>query len=110
MWFAMNHVMTLAELKAWAPGFDWDAFLGEIGYDKQPKIKVKSDTAVRDIAKLFARNAGGRSPVVHAVPRARRLVELAVRRMGGSAFRFSWTQADGYRRSAARSSWKPSVP
>jgi len=49
-----NHVMTLAELKAWAPGFDWDAFLGEIGYDKQPRIKVKSDTAVRDIAKLFA--------------------------------------------------------
>ena len=49
-----NRVMTLGELKAWAPGFDWDAFLGEIGYDKQPKIKVKSDTAVRDSAKLFA--------------------------------------------------------
>ena len=50
-----NRVMTLAELKAWAPGFDWDAFLGEIGYDKPPKIKVKSDTAVRDSAELFAR-------------------------------------------------------
>ena len=49
-----NRMMTLAELKAWAPGFDWDAFLGEIGYDKQPKIKVKSDTAVRDSARLFA--------------------------------------------------------
>ena len=49
-----NRVMTLAELKAWAPGFDWDAFLGEIGYDTQPKIKVKSDTAVRDSARLFA--------------------------------------------------------
>jgi putative endopeptidase len=49
-----NRVMSLAELKAWAPGFDWDAFLGEIGYDRQPKIKVKSDTAVRDIARLFA--------------------------------------------------------
>jgi endothelin-converting enzyme/putative endopeptidase len=49
-----NRVMTLAELEAWAPGFDWRAFLGEIGYDKQPRIKVKSDTAVRDIARLFA--------------------------------------------------------
>ena len=49
-----NRVMTLDELKAWAPGFDWDAFLGEIGYDKQPRIKVKTDTAVRDLAKLFA--------------------------------------------------------
>ena len=77
-----NHVMTLAELKAWAPGFDWDAFLGEIGYDKQPKIKVKSDTAVRDIAPVVRANASGRSPVFHAFPRARRLVELAVRRMG----------------------------
>jgi endothelin-converting enzyme/putative endopeptidase len=49
-----NRVMTLDELKAWAPGFDWDALLGEIGYDKQPRIKVKTDTAVRDLAKLFA--------------------------------------------------------
>ena len=49
-----NRVMTLAELNAWAPGFDWGAFLGEIGYDKQPRIKVKSDTAVRDISRLFA--------------------------------------------------------
>ncbi len=49
-----SRVMTLAELKTWAPGFDWSAFLGEIGYDKQPRIKVKSDTAVRDLAKLFA--------------------------------------------------------
>ncbi len=49
-----NRVMGLAELKTWAPGFDWSAFLGEVGYDRQPRIKVKSDTAVRDLAKLFA--------------------------------------------------------
>jgi endothelin-converting enzyme/putative endopeptidase len=49
-----NHVMTSAELKAYAPGFPWDAFLKELKLDKQPRIKVISDTAVRDTAKLFA--------------------------------------------------------
>lgn len=49
-----NNVMTPAQLKTWAPGFDWDAFLGEMGYATQPRIKVMSDTAVRDIASLYA--------------------------------------------------------
>jgi putative endopeptidase len=49
-----NHVMTRDELKAWAPGFEWDAFLDEMGFAKQPAFKVMSDTAVRDIAKVFA--------------------------------------------------------
>ncbi len=51
---AMNHVMTPAELKAYAPGFPWDAFLKEMKLDSQPEIKVMTDTAVRDLAKLFA--------------------------------------------------------
>ena len=50
----MNHVMTPAELKAYAPGFPWDAYLAEAGYDKQARIKVVTDTAVRDVSKLFA--------------------------------------------------------
>ena len=50
----MNSVMTPGELKAYAPGFDWDAFLAEQGLAGQPKIKVTTDTAVRDIAQLFA--------------------------------------------------------
>lgn len=48
-----NRIMTPAELKAWAPGFDWDAYFLEMGYQGQPKIKVIGDTAVRDIAKLY---------------------------------------------------------
>jgi putative endopeptidase len=51
---ALNKVMSPAQLKAYAPGFPWDAFLGEMKFDKQPKIKVLTDTAVRDVAKLFA--------------------------------------------------------
>jgi len=50
----MNNVMTPAELKAYAPGFPWDAYLAEAGYDKQARIKVVTDTAVRDVSKLFA--------------------------------------------------------
>lgn len=51
---AMNNVMTPAQLKSYAPDFPWDAFLAELKFDKQPELKVLTDTAVRDIAKLFA--------------------------------------------------------
>ncbi|WP_226019554.1 M13 family metallopeptidase [Novosphingobium sp. FKTRR1] len=51
---AMNHVMAPTELKAFAPGFPWDAFLAEMKLDGQPQIKVVTDTAVRDCARLFA--------------------------------------------------------
>jgi len=50
----MNHVMTPAKLIDYAPGFPWNAFLTEMKLDKQPQIKVLTDTAVRDTAKLFA--------------------------------------------------------
>lgn len=51
---AMNNVMSPAALKTYAPGFPWDVFLAEMQFDKQKEIKVLTDTAVRDIAKLFA--------------------------------------------------------
>jgi len=50
----MNNVMTPAALKAYAPGFPWDAYLTEMKFDKAPQIKVVTDTAVRDTARLFA--------------------------------------------------------
>jgi endothelin-converting enzyme/putative endopeptidase len=50
----MNNVMTPAQLKAYAPGFPWDAFLAEAGYANPQRIKVLADTATRDIAGLFA--------------------------------------------------------
>jgi len=50
----MDHVMTPAELKAYAPGFPWDEFLTAFGYGKLDQIKVATDTAVRDSAKIFA--------------------------------------------------------
>jgi endothelin-converting enzyme/putative endopeptidase len=50
----MNHVMTAAELKAYAPGFPWDSFLAEAGFEKQARLKVITDTAVKANAQLFA--------------------------------------------------------
>lgn len=50
----MNRVMTPAELKAFAPGFPWDAFLAEQKLNGFPQYKVLTDTAVRDVAQLFA--------------------------------------------------------
>ncbi|MFM9979225.1 MAG: M13 family metallopeptidase [Sphingomonadaceae bacterium] len=50
----MNRVMSLAELKTFAPGFPWDAFLAAQKLDGKPEYKVMSDTAIRDLAQLFA--------------------------------------------------------
>ncbi len=49
----MNHVMTPAELKAYAPGFPWDLWLAELKLAGQPKIKVATDSAVQGAARLF---------------------------------------------------------
>ena len=54
----MNNVMTLAQLKTYAPGFPWDAYLAEAGYAGQEKFQVMTDTATRDVAQLF-----GETPV-----------------------------------------------
>ncbi|WP_164155673.1 M13 family metallopeptidase [Sandarakinorhabdus rubra] len=50
----MNNVMSPAALAAYAPGFPWAAFMAELKLDGQPRIKVTTDTAVRDLARLFA--------------------------------------------------------
>lgn len=50
----MNHPMSPDELKAWAPGFDWDAFLLEKKFENVPVMKVMTDTAIRDLARLVA--------------------------------------------------------
>lgn len=50
----MNNVMSPAELKVFAPGFDWDTFLAEQGLAGEKRIKVTTDTAVQGMAKLFS--------------------------------------------------------
>lgn len=44
--------MTLPELKAYAPGFNWDAFLAAGGLGAADRIVVTDQTAVADLAKL----------------------------------------------------------
>ncbi len=50
----MNNVMSPEQLAAYAPGFPWSAFLAEQGFTGQSRIKVTTDTAVRELAALFA--------------------------------------------------------
>lgn len=50
----MYHPMTLQELKAHAPGFDWQAYFNAYGYPGGLTIDVTTDSAVREIARLFA--------------------------------------------------------
>ena len=45
---------TLAQLKAEAPGFDWDAYLGAAGLASRPELVVGETSAVAGIARLFA--------------------------------------------------------
>jgi putative endopeptidase len=44
---------TLARLKAEAPGFDWDAYLGAAGLGGRPNLIVGETSAVAAIARLF---------------------------------------------------------
>jgi len=46
--------MTLADLPAYAPGFDWAAFFNAAGVAKAKKIVVGENTAMPKIAKVFA--------------------------------------------------------
>lgn len=48
------HLMTLTELEAYAPGFDWSAFLEELGIADISEVVVNTDTAVQASAQLFA--------------------------------------------------------
>lgn len=46
--------MTISQLQAYAPGLDWSALLGSSGITNSPKMIVAENTAIRDIAKLYA--------------------------------------------------------
>jgi len=50
---AAYHLMTAQELKAYAPGYDWDAFLPANPLGKSPQIIVTSDTAIQGLARLY---------------------------------------------------------
>jgi putative endopeptidase len=50
----MHRPMSPAELARFAPGFDWAAFLGARGFSDAPMIDVRTDSAVKGMAALFA--------------------------------------------------------
>jgi putative endopeptidase len=45
---------TLAQLKAEAPGFDWDAYLGAAGLAERPALIVRQTSAVAGLARLWS--------------------------------------------------------
>lgn len=51
---ANYNLMTVEELKAFAPGFAWDAFLAERELDGIEEVIVGTDAAVQKLAALFA--------------------------------------------------------
>jgi putative endopeptidase len=48
------HPMSLTELKAYAPGFDWDAFLAGAGAPRLDRLIVTQDTAMPKVARILA--------------------------------------------------------
>jgi putative endopeptidase len=50
----INNPMSMAELAAYAPGMDWKAWFEGAGIAPQNRIIVNENTAIRDIAKLYA--------------------------------------------------------
>lgn len=51
----INNPMSAAELAAYAPGLDWDAWFAGAGISPQKRIIVNENTAIRDIAALYAK-------------------------------------------------------
>lgn len=51
----LNNPMSTAQLAAYAPGFDWTAYFAGAGIPAQDRIIVNENTAIRDIAALYAR-------------------------------------------------------
>lgn len=49
----MHHPMSPAELAGFAPGFDWPAFLEAQRFGAVQKIDVRTDSAIRSLARLF---------------------------------------------------------
>jgi len=49
----INNPYSTAELKAYAPGLDWDAFFAGANVPEQKRIIVNENTAFRSIARLF---------------------------------------------------------
>ncbi|MGN6500185.1 MAG: M13 family metallopeptidase [Tsuneonella sp.] len=50
----LNNPMTFAELKAYAPGVDWDAMLKGAQLTAPAKVIASDNTAMRDIAAIYA--------------------------------------------------------
>jgi len=50
-----NNPMTLAKLAAWAPGFPWAVYLNGASIPAPGTMIVNENTAIRDIAALYAR-------------------------------------------------------
>ena len=51
----INNPMSSAELAAYAPGLDWNAWFAGAGIGAQKRIIVNENTAIRDIAALYAK-------------------------------------------------------
>jgi Predicted metalloendopeptidase len=55
----INNPMSSAELAAYAPGLDWDAWFAGAGIAAQKRIIVNEKSALRDIAAVYARTPLG---------------------------------------------------
>jgi endothelin-converting enzyme/putative endopeptidase len=51
----LYHVMSKQQLQAYAPGFDWEAFLKASGYADVDRLQVATDIPIKDMAAVYAK-------------------------------------------------------
>ncbi len=87
--------MTPAQLKARAPGFDWQAFLNAAGVGKVRKVVVREDTAFPKIAKIFAETPVSTLQAWQAFQGTDGAAPLLSKRFSQAAFAFHSTALQG---------------
>lgn len=53
----MYHLMTTEELKAYAPGIDWQAYWDANGKGSYSELVVQTDTAIKGVSKIFGESS-----------------------------------------------------
>lgn len=101
------NVWTLAELKARAPGFDWDAYLGAAGLGKRPKLIVAETSAISAMAKLWGETPAPVLRDYHAVRLAKDRAMALPKAFQDTEFGFSVGTLGGATESPAR--WSQAI-
>lgn len=97
--------MSMSELKAYAPDFGWDLFLGEGGFTNADRFVVTDQTAVADLAKLVPKESIDDWKLWMEFHIADTFAEYLPKAFADSAFEFYSHRISGLEQKPARWQW-----